>query len=62
MGLQFASERFFQMAHTHTNTDKPTHIDTHQSLHEVTNPACGVTNMAFDVTNPVSDVTIFAFL
>ena len=56
MGLQFASERFFRWyTHTHTNIDTQTHT---RSLHEVINPASGVTNLASDVTNPDSDVTI----
>ena len=57
MGLRFASERFFDGSHTHTQIHTHTHTHT-RSLHELTNPASGVTNLAPHVTNPSSDVTI----
>ena len=59
MGLRFASERFFDVSQTHTHTHTHIHTHTHtRSLHELTNPVSGVTNLAPLVTNPSSDVTI----
>ena len=49
----------FLMFHRHTHTHTYTHTHTHtRSLHELTNPVSGVTNLAPLVTNPSSDVTI----
>ena len=64
MGLQFASERFFQMAHahthTHTNTDTLKRTQAHQIIARGNKSCLWGNESGPEVTNPSSDGTILS--